>query len=189
MRRMLSTTQTEHMMTEPIREYDKNGKLIYSKASDGHESWHERDANGNFIYSKICHLGRVILEEWWEYDGQSRCVHYKNSKGTEEWWEYDVSGKLVFYKNGTSMTDTEEKLAHYILKLETELSLLRNDNETLRIERDRAERILATLREPSEGMQKAAMDEYWCPVRGGRKVWIRVIRAAVAAAEQEVGNE
>ena len=85
-------------MTDIIREYENNGNLVYVKDSGGYESWHERDANGNFIYNKFCHLGSVIHEEWWKYDGQSRCVHYKNSKGNEEWWEYDVSGKLVYYK-------------------------------------------------------------------------------------------
>lgn len=93
-------------------------------------------------------------------------------------------------KTGTSMTDTEEKLAHYILKLETELSLLRNDNETLRIERDRAERLLATLREPiarkmldRDGIDEAS-DEQWREAMDDAN---RAIRVAVAAAEQEVG--
>ena len=53
---------------------------------------------------------------------------------------------------------------------------------------ERAERILVALREPSESMRNKVFKDYWSSW-GPRDFWTVAIRAAVAAAEQEVGRE
>lgn len=68
-------------------------------------------------------------------------------------------------------------------------TLASGEGTLLLAEIDRLRRILAALREPSEGVQKAAMWEYWSVFPGGRHIWSRTIRAAVTAAEQEVECE
>lgn len=52
---------------------------------------------------------------------------------------------------------------------------------------DRAERILAALREPSKAMLHE-MTETWIATPWGANHWQAALRAAVAAAEQEVGG-
>jgi hypothetical protein len=53
---------------------------------------------------------------------------------------------------------------------------------------DRLRRILAALREPSEAVELAATHEYWATLKVSPPI-PRAIRAAVAAAEQEVDRE
>jgi hypothetical protein len=52
---------------------------------------------------------------------------------------------------------------------------------------ERQERILAALREPSEAVELAATHEYWATLKVSPPT-PRAIRAAVAAAEQEVDH-
>ena len=59
-----------------------------------------------------------------------------------------------------------------------------NEREGWKARADRAERILAAVREPSEAVLEAAGKAFW-----GDKLLRRHLRAAVAAAEQEVGRE
>jgi len=63
---------------EPIKEYDKNKNLIYSKYSSGNEYYYKYDENNNLI-------------------------HYKNSFGYENWYKYDKDKRIEitqqeFYK-------------------------------------------------------------------------------------------
>jgi YD repeat-containing protein len=73
------------------REYDTNGKLIYSRDSDGYEVWREYDANGKVIHYR----NSFGYEVWREYDDNGKLIHYRNSFGYEEWYEYDTNGKLI----------------------------------------------------------------------------------------------
>ena len=49
--------------TNPVKEYDSNGRLIHVKYSYGFESWREYDSNGKEIHYK----NNIGLEQWfWE---------------------------------------------------------------------------------------------------------------------------
>ena len=71
-------------------------------------------------------------------------------------------------------------------KAEYAVADLREENASLRQRAVRAERILAALREPSFEVVKAAAELI---TRTTKNFPSRAIRAAVAAAEQEVGRE
>ena len=97
-------------------EYDRNGKLIHKKYSDGWEEWYEYDRNGNKIHEKYSNgdetwyeydrNGNKIHEKdsdgwevWYEYDRNGNCIHKKVSDGEDWWYEYDRNGKLIHEKS------------------------------------------------------------------------------------------
>lgn len=86
----------------------------------------------------------------------------------------------------SDMTMREAVLVHY-----RGIDLLRDENAALRAEIDRLRRILAALREPSDKMLESMLDGYGVGqfVAFHRTRLIDAIRAAVAAAEQEVGRD
>ena len=75
-------------MCKVIKEYDRNGNMIYYKNSDGFESWKEYDSNNNLIHFKDS-KGK---EEWREYDSNNNLIHYYNSSG----FEYHNKGNTNF---------------------------------------------------------------------------------------------
>jgi len=85
-------------VTEYRFEYDRNGKLIHTKDSDGREAWYEYDRNGNCIYEK----DSDGTEAWYEYDRNSKLIHGKYSGGWEWRAEYDRNGNYIHekYSNG-----------------------------------------------------------------------------------------
>ena len=86
---------TQSVVIDSIYEYNRDGKEIYTRTSDGFEKWYEYDENGNEIYWKTSG-GR---EQWYEYDENGNEIYRKTSDGYEEWSEYDERGKLIHFKN------------------------------------------------------------------------------------------
>ena len=72
-----------------------------------------------------------------------------------------------------------------------EIARLRDENAALRERAERAERILAALREPSEDVSNAVWRTWGlCDSRNHLTATLHaLVRAAVEAAEQEVGRE
>jgi YD repeat-containing protein len=87
-------------MTNTIKEYDNNGKLIHSRYSDGYEVWYDYDTNGNEIHSRDSNG----YEVWREYDNNGKCIHYRDSTGREWRREYDTNGKLINTRNTSGAT-------------------------------------------------------------------------------------
>ena len=84
------------------------------------------------------------------------------------------------------MSDTT-KLLERIQQLEAYCTDYANDLAILEAENDQLHNILDALREPSAAVVKAAA-RMWRDAECGTDVTAEVVRAAVAAAEQEVGH-
>jgi len=99
-------------VTEYRFEYDRNGKLIHTKDSDGREAWYEYDRNGNCIYEK----DSDGTEAWYEYDRNGNCIYEKDSDGTEAWYEYDRNSKLIHgkYSGGWEWWAEYDRNGNYI---------------------------------------------------------------------------
>ena len=82
----------------------------------------------------------------------------------------------------------DDRLARLVdyLRRNPRATLASGEGAVLLAEIDRLTRILAALREPSEGMRNKVCGAYFSSW-DSRDIWTVVIHAAVAAAEQEVG--
>lgn len=78
-----------------MRSYDENDNLIYTKDSNGLETWYEYDSDGNEIHCKQSDG----FESWCEYDNHSRLIHETtlDDDSLETWYEYDINGNIYDY--------------------------------------------------------------------------------------------
>ena len=77
---------TQSVVIDSIYEYNRDGKEIYTRTSNGFEKWYEYDENGRKIYMR-------------------------NSDEIEWWYEYDENGNKIYEKmrTGIDMIKTETK--------------------------------------------------------------------------------
>ena len=86
---------TQSVVIDSIYEYNRDGKEIYTRTSNGFEKWYEYDENGRRIYMR----NSDEIEWWYEYDEQGNKIYEKNSVGYEEWYEYDKQGNEIYSKD------------------------------------------------------------------------------------------
>ncbi len=84
-------------MSEEIKKYDENNRIIYYKKSNGSEFWWEYDENNNKIYfKKNIDLGFwEEFESWRKYDENNNEIHYRNNEGKEYWYKYDENNNSI----------------------------------------------------------------------------------------------
>jgi YD repeat-containing protein len=75
--------------SEPIREFDPNGNLIYFRNSNGYEIWYEYDTDGRCIYARYSNE----FKTWYKYDENGNYVYYEDSEGVKVW--YDSKGNVI----------------------------------------------------------------------------------------------
>lgn len=80
------------MIHGEITHYDANGKLTYTKDSNGTEWWFEYYSNGTLKHSKSS-IGRE-----WVYDANGKLIHTKDVNGYKQFFEYDANGHLIQLK-------------------------------------------------------------------------------------------
>ena len=135
---------TQSVVINTIHEYNRDGKEIYTRTSDGFEKWFEYDENGRKIYmrnsdeiewwyeydengNKIYEKNSVGFEEWSEYDEQGNEIHYKDCFGYESWHEYDKNGNEIYRKTSdetkfTGKVQTGMKNGMNMMKMETKFT-------------------------------------------------------------------
>ncbi len=67
-----------------IKEYDKNGNVIYEKLPNGLEVWSEFDERNNETHCKSSNG----FEYWKEYDENNNMIYFKFSDDNEYWFKY-----------------------------------------------------------------------------------------------------
>lgn len=90
-------------MSQPIIEYDTNGKLSYVKFSGDREHWFTCDSSGNII-NHIAIKHNVETEESYLPDGT--LTYRKDCYGTERW--YSPKGKIIKTKYEDGSWDTRD---------------------------------------------------------------------------------
>ena len=70
------------MIHGEITHYDANGKLTYTKDSNGTEWWFEYYSNGTLKHSKSS-IGRE-----WVYDANGKLIHTKDVNGYKQFFQY-----------------------------------------------------------------------------------------------------
>lgn len=80
-----------------IEEYNKDGKLIYSKDSF-YEDRYEYNEKGILIHYR-CKSKNAGNKDWYyDYDDNNRCIHaYTSDKLSNSWYEYDEHGNNILW--------------------------------------------------------------------------------------------
>jgi len=92
--RILDKNEYKEFLT--VKEYDKNGNVIYWCSPNSHNyQWNEYDQNNNLIHLK----SSSGFECWYEYDKNNNMVRCKNNNGYEIWYKYDQNNKVIYYKD------------------------------------------------------------------------------------------
>ena len=139
-------------MTNTIKEYDNNGKLIHYRYSDGFEVWYDYDTNGNEIHYR----NSFGYEVWREYDANGKLIHYRDSTGREWRREYDNNGKLINTRNTSGATGHHHAAAEEKVRGELQSVVDANASAALRMCRERDE---AKSRAERAEAERDAMDK------------------------------
>lgn len=100
-------------MSQPIIEYDTNGKVIFYENSYGIKEWLDSDGNLTRLIDPNAEDGfeeihynskgveiykRASWEEQW-YNEQGHIIRLRSSSGFETWYDYDENGCLIYSKS------------------------------------------------------------------------------------------
>ena len=88
---------TTEIIDGTLHEFNKKGKLIHAKNSNGFEEWYDYDEKGKLIHRKYSDG----YEAWYEYNKKGNKIHTKFSDGYEVWYDEDSNEitKEQFDKN------------------------------------------------------------------------------------------